>query len=404
MEGTKISLCAKVRAISVTGKVRQRILEHLLPLFLMLPRRINFTEMAKWGDCGETTYHNWFKKDLDLVNFNRQLIDAHGSGQHFVIFDPSFLSKSGHKTPNTSRFWSGGAGMVKYGLEIGNFAVADLEQHTAYHLSGTFTPSAKTLKDNNENLITHYVAQVKNNLNHIQHFGNLLVADGYFGVSTFVRPVTAMGIDFISCLKSNVALFYVPKPIIGPRLRGRPATKDGKIDWKNIDNERLPIVEQDNEKIVRSAKVYVKCLKKAVLLVAVDYLKEDGTLQTRKLYFSTRVDFDYTFVLARYHCRYQIEFLFRDAKQYTGLMHCQSTNETKLHNHINLSLTAVSVAKAVHWQKDQPFSMKDIKSYYHNLKMVELISEALGLDFNSIKNNPKIVDLLHSNHYDTCIS
>ena len=81
-------------------------------------------------------------------------------------------------------------------------------------------------------------------------------------------------------------------------------------------------------------------------------------------------------------------------------MHCQSTNETKLLNHINLSLSAISVAKVTHWEQDKPFSMQEIKSYYHNLKMVELFSEALGLDTNSIKNNPKIITILQSNNYE----
>jgi hypothetical protein len=400
MKGTKKSLCANIGAIRITSKVRQRIMLHIVPLFLTIPRRINFTEMSKWGEHCETTYHNWFKHDLDLVNFNRELIDTHSIGDHFVIFDPSFINKSGKKTPSRGNFWSGCLGKNKTGLEMSCFAVGDLKQQTAYHLTSTLTPAPKELKKQGKTLIDYYVSQVKVNLSHIQHFGNLLVTDTYFGVATYVHPVLAMGIDIISCLKSNVCLFYAPKEQTGKRKRGRPAKKEGKIDWKNLDNDRLPIVEQDAEKIVRSALVYVKCLKMTVLLVAVDYLKEDGTLQSRKLYFSNRTDWDFKFILKHYHGRYQIEFLFRDAKQFTGLMHCQSTDETKLVNHLNIALTTVSVAKATHWQHDKPFSMNDIKNYYHNLKMVELFSDALGLETNSIKNNPKIVQLLFSMSYE----
>ena len=400
MQGTKISLSANISAISVTGKVRRRILLHLFPLFLVMPRRHNFKQMAKWGDHNETTYHNWFKKDLDLVAFNRELIGRHGSGEHFVIFDPSFLSKSGKKTPSIGNFWSGCLSKNKSGLEMSCFAVGDMPKHTAYHLSSTLTPSPKALKKEGKTLMDYYVSQVRVNKDDIKHFGNLLVADTYFGVSTFVKPVIAMGIDIVSCLKINTCLFYAPKPQTGQRKRGRPAQKDGKIDWQNLDKERLPIVEQDDEKIVRSAKVYVTCLKMTVLLVAVDYLKEDGTLQTRKLYFSNRTDKDFTFILKHYQCRYQIEYLFRDAKQYTGLMHCQSTDETKLLNHINISLTTVSLAKATHWQEEKPFSMNEIKNYYYNTKMVELFSEALGIDPIKIKNNPKIKSLLFSMNYD----
>jgi hypothetical protein len=303
MKGTKKSLCAKVGAVLIKSKVRQRIMLHMIQLFLTIPRRINFTEMTKWGEHCETTYHNWFKHDLDLANFNRELINTEGSRDHFVIFDPSFINKSGKKTPSIGNFWSGCLGKNKTGLEMSCFAVGDMKQQTAYHLTSTLTPSPKELKKRGETLIDYYVSQVKANLNHIQHFGNLLVADTYFGVATYVQPIRAMGIDIISCLKSNVCLFYVPKPQTGKRKRGRPATKDGKIDWKNLDNERLPIVEQDARKIVRSALVYVKCLKMTVLLVAVDYLKEDGTLQSRKLYFSNRTDWDFNFIMKHYQCR-----------------------------------------------------------------------------------------------------
>jgi hypothetical protein len=81
-------------------------------------------------------------------------------------------------------------------------------------------------------------------------------------------------------------------------------------------------------------------------------------------------------------------------------MHCQSTNEAKLLNHINVSLTTVSVAKATHWEEGKPFSMNEIKNYYHNLKMVELFSQALDLDPIAIKNNPKIKTLLFSMNYE----
>lgn len=45
-------------------------------------------------------------------------------------------------------------------------------------------------------------------------------------------------------------------------------------------------------------------------------------------------------------------------------------------------------------------TMNDIKNYFHNLKMVELFSDALGLEPNSVKNNPKIKQLLSSMSYE----
>jgi Transposase DDE domain len=401
MQGTKSCLSANIGKITIKGKVRKRILLNLLPLFLMLPRRINFTQLTKWGSHNENTYHNWFLTDLDLVSFNVELIKQHGSGEHFTLFDPSFLSKSGKKTPSVGNFWSGCAGAVKRGMEMSCLAVADMQQHTAYHLNTTVTPLPKDLKLKNQTLIDFYAEEVLRFKQYIAIFGNMVVADGAFGAYNFVKPLLDQGIDVSSCLKSNACLFYLAAPVVEKRKPGRPKVKDGKIDWQNIDNERLAIVKQDKEKIVRSAKVYSKSLKMIILLVAVDYLNDDATLKTRKLYFTTRTDESFERILEIYQIRFQIEFLFRDAKQYTGLMNCQSTNLTKINNHLNLSLTSVAIAKATHWDKNPktPFSMADIKEYYYNLKLVELVSDALGLDTNAIKNNPKIINILKSTDY-----
>jgi hypothetical protein len=40
-----------------------------------------------------------------------------------------------------------------------------------------------------------------------------------------------------------------------------------------------------------------------------------------------------------------IELLFRDAKQFTGLTHCQARSEDKLDYHFNASLSGVNVAR-----------------------------------------------------------
>jgi Transposase DDE domain len=402
MQGTQSCLSANIENISITGQVRKRILVNLLPLFLLLPRRINFTQLAKWGDHNENTYHNWFKKDLDMVSFNVDLIKQHGSGDHYVLFDPSFLSKSGKKTPSVGNFWSGCAGAVKWGMEMSCLAVADMKQHTAYHLHTSVTPLPKELKEKKQTLIDFYAEEVLKYKKYIALFGNMVVADGAFGAENFVKPLVKEKIEVTSCLKSNACLFYLAAPVIGKRKRGRPKVKDGKIDWQNLDHQRLPIVKQDQDKVVRSAKVYSKSLKMIILLVAVDYLKEDGSLRTRKLYFTTRIAENFERILEIYQIRFQIEFLFRDAKQHTGLMHCQSTNLTKINNHLNLSLTSVSLAKATHWNKDPntPFSLTEVKEYYHNLKLVQLFSEALGLEPNSILNNPKIITILNTKYYN----
>ncbi len=81
--------------------------------------------------------------------------------------------------------------------------------------------------------------------------------------------------------------------------------------------------------------------------------------------FSTAVDLDPLKLYRYYKARFQIEFLFRDAKQFAGLSDCQARSKAKLDFHFNASLSAVTFAKlkARHQSGhgDQAFSMASLK-------------------------------------------
>ena len=48
-------------------------------------------------------------------------------------------------------------------------------------------------------------------------------------------------------------------------------------------------------------------------------------------------------IVQYYRSRFQIEFLYKDAKQHCGLTNCQSRSENKLNFHFNAALTAVKI-------------------------------------------------------------
>ena len=70
-----------------------------------------------------------------------------------------------------------------------------------------------------------------------------------------------------------------------------------------------------------------------------------NTDDSYKIFFSTDVDMSAKDIINTYRSRFQIEFTFRDAKQFTGLTDCQSRNKNALQNAFNFSLTAINVAK-----------------------------------------------------------
>ena len=68
---------------------------------------------------------------------------------------------------------------------------------------------------------------------------------------------------------------------------------------------------------------------------------------------------------------YQIEFCYRDAKQMTGLTHCQARNREALAFAFNMSLASVNVAKAIAAMNGLNLSVGSIKTLMHNASMLE---------------------------------
>ncbi|MBK8325555.1 MAG: transposase [Moraxellaceae bacterium] len=102
----------------------------------------------------------------------------------------------------------------------------------------------------------------------------------------------------------------------------------------------------------------------------------------RALLFSTDTSLDALSLYRYYQARFQIEFLFRDAKQFTGLGDCQARSEQALHNHFNASFTALNLLK---WQDRQmspqrtPISIASWKRRCFNVLFMERIFQTLRL-------------------------
>jgi IS4 transposase len=94
-----------------------------------------------------------------------------------------------------------------------------------------------------------------------------------------------------------------------------------------------------------------------------------------------------------YRSRFQIEFIFRDAKQFTGLVECQARDGQALHFHFNAALATLNVeraeaALAQGRNEVMVFSMASRKQLAFNELFIRIISEQLALDPTAIKNHP----------------
>jgi len=151
---------------------------------------------------------------------------------------------------------------------------------------------------------------------------------------------------------------------------------------------------------VFSGPAYSISLKRIVRIVYIEHYGADEYADGHAILFSTDLTLDPGKIYLYHKQRFQIEFLFCDAKNFAGLEHCQARSAQKINFHVNASLSTVSLAKAIHYlpipkEERESFSMLDIKTLYFNQYITDLIFSKLALDLSC----EKIRQL-----YDECLS
>ena len=381
--------------ISVFNKCRKDFFCEVIILLLSIKGRINFLQLGRFGDFTEQRYRQQFKKPFPFLDFNKELTLSHGGNRFVIAFDPSYINKSGKKTPGVGWYWSGCAGQAKWGLEIGGLAAIDLDNHTAFHLEAVQT----LIRDKQATgLIDWYVSVIKERKETLSSISKYLVADAWFSKKPFADQIMALDMHLISRLRDDADLKYLYQ---GPPTgkRGRPCKYAGKTDTENIDANYFELIEQNQESTVYSAIVWSKSLKRDIRLVHVTYLSDKGK-QTRKLYFCTDTQMEALEILDCYQSRFQIEFLYRDGKQHTGLTGSQARSENKLNFQFNAALTAINIAKVEHWlsipkEVRKPFSMADIKTMNHNRLLLQRFIDVFGVNAYSAKNRNLVNELIY---------
>jgi hypothetical protein len=93
-----------------------------------------------------------------------------------------------------------------------------------------------------------------------------------------------------------------------------------------------------------------------------------------------------------YAARFQIEVLFRDSKQFTGLLDCQARAASAVDFHCNAALAPLHLVRAedLCMQQDQAphvFSMASWKQGQCNERWLDLFMEKFALDPTGVKNH-----------------
>jgi hypothetical protein len=374
-----------LRKIGNISKPRFKFLSTIFEQWLALPVRYTMLNLSRFGKYSEKSIRLHFEKFFDFVAFNRNTIESSCGKKLIAAFDPSYIPKSGKKTPGLGRWWSGKDQCALKGLEISCLSVVDTEAETAMSLEIVQTPSKEILEERKQNLVGHYVSIIEKNIETLKSLVSHLVADGYFMKYDFIIPVLKHGLHVITKMRSDANLRYMYS---GPKKkgRGRPNAYGGKVDCCCIDKRRIRLFEEDDVACYYSGIVYCMALK---CLVRIVYIQEKTTGRYDIL-LCTDKELDGSLIVRYYRLRFQIEFLIRDAKQHAGLEDCQARSENKLYFHFNMAFSVVSIAKAATWlsipkEQREAFSMRNLKLLYYNKLLTERIFENLALDLNCKK-------------------
>ena len=377
-----------------TKKPQQKFVAHLLGLLLMLPGHATFRNLSRYSSYHERTFARWYARDFDFVALNKVAITAVIPPEHeqALVLDASFVPKSGKKTYGLDRFWNGSHSRTEKGLEISVLAWLDITNNCAYGLSVEQTPSTGEATEPETTRIDVYLDQLtpvvsEHHLRHLRY----VITDGYYSKQKFLGGVRALGLEQIGKLRIDANLRYLYQ---GPKRPGpgRPKTYDGKVNWEHLS--RFEKVETEDDDIVLYHQVLnhvqFQCNLSIVLVV-------DTTHRRRAVLFSTDVDLDALTIYRYYKARFQIEFLFRDAKQFTGLTDCQARSHAKLNLHFNASLSAVTLAKLEarqqHGDAAAVFSMANLKRRAFNQHLIERISQHVAQGHSLEKSSPDYEEL-----------
>lgn len=347
--------------------------------------KVNFTNMSRYSQMSEKTYRRQYSQAFSFIGLNAQLIGEAVCCRATCVggMDCSFIPKSGKATYGLDWFYNGSASRSEKGLEISVIAVIDVNAGRGYSLSVKQTPahlgssqrqsnardqrkqriSGETIEQMKQMLdqlpdkstcdlaaegvvfeptrTDHYLEHLRQTRAYLPSGLKYLTVDGFYSKKKFVDGVVELNLQMIGKLRSDADMRYLYMGVQKPR--GAKRKYDGKVDLTQLS--RFTYVRQLEPHLnLYTTVVWHVSLKRQIRIACLVDTRKPGKTGYALL-FSTDVDLDAELIVQYYKARFQIEFIFRDAKQFTGLCDAQTRHPDKLDFHFNAALTALNLAK-----------------------------------------------------------
>jgi hypothetical protein len=379
-------------------RLSKRLRTFLLALFGALGRfagRATMVNLSRYGAGSPRRIARWYSQALPWEHLNWGALEQCEVLEHRLaaVIDCSFLPKSGKGTYGLGFFHNGSSCRPERGLEVCLLGVVDLEENTAYSISAVQTPSHLEEGSRVDFYLEHILAETAA----FEDQGiDYLLADGFFAKSKVFEALASTRLHLVTKLRCDADLRYLYQ---GPPKRGpgRPRRMDGKVDWE--DFSRFSRLDASSLGLSVGSQAYSQVLYSPCFgqkLKVVVLLHQHKTRVTRQVLASSDTELEALQLVRMYQSRFQLEFVFRDAKQFCGLQHGQMRDEPKLHNHLNASLTALNLLRLEDRQlaSIEPRRVISIDSWKRrnlNEHLLQRIFAISGID----PDIPKIQEKLH---------
>lgn len=228
-----------------------------------------------------------------------------------------------------------------------------------------------------------------------------LVLDGFYGHEDYLLLASKNGLNIISKFKVNAHLIL---PYQGEQLGiGRPKTLGDKVNLDNLDEKFYVSTIQEKYSDV-STKVYqfeaftpkMAGLKLNIVVMVHTHIITKKV--SRNILFTNDLTLKALKVIKYYSLRFQIEFDFRDAKQFYGLADFKNYKETQVTNAVNIAFVMTVIGKLIL----EKYKIKlnctnmgiiDLKTVFRTQKCAEILLNNINSDPDEFLSSPQFLKI-----------
>lgn len=389
-------------------------LTQIVAAMMAINGRVTMLGLSRWTGKGGSyrTIQRFFNETIPwerlFSRFFQKQVYKEGT-PYCLVGDESVISKSGKETHGLDYFFSGLLNRVTKSIAVFTLSIVDVNERKAYPVrvkqvvrteaekeaakakkqkrkakatkkQKAGRPKGSQNKDKTKVTLTAELSRIqkmiKKQLSCLSGKVNIayIALDGHFGNNNAAQMVRQCGLHLISKLRHDAALFFLYD---GPQKKRGPRKKYGdKIAYEHIPEKYR--VHKETLDGIETAIYQAQMLHRAFVQPLNVVIITKTTLKTKAIanvvLFSTDLSCSFDTIIDYYGLRFQIEFNFRDAKQFWGLEDFMNVKEVPLTNALNLSLFMVNVSQALltQFRETNPQSgILDLKTYFRAAKFFD---------------------------------